>query len=160
MPRIGISGHRGLPGQTQKLVDAALREVLGPHAGPDLVGISCLAGGPDQLFARAVLDLGGVLEVVVPAEHYRDGLEREEQDGYDELIATAGRIERLPFVESTSEAHLAAGQTIVDRCDLLIAVWDGQPSRGLGGTADTVAYARDRRVPVTVVWPQGATREF
>jgi hypothetical protein len=83
----------------------------------------------------------------------------EEQDGYDELIATAGRLERLPFVESTSEAHLAAGQAIVDRCDLPIAVWDGQPSRGLGGTADTVAYARDRRVPVTVVWPQGARRE-
>ena len=159
MARIGISGHRGLPGQTQKLVDAPLREVLVPHAGPDLVGISSLAGGPDQLFARAVLDLEGVLEIVVPAEHYRDSLDREEQDGYDELIATAGHVERLPFVESTSEAHLAAGQTIVDRSDLLIAVWDGQPSRGPGGTADTVAYARDHRVPVTVVWPQGATRE-
>jgi hypothetical protein len=159
MPRVGISGHRGLPSQTQKLVDAALREALVPHAGSELVGVSCLAGGPDQLFARAVLDLGGVLEVVVPAEHYRDGLEPEEQDGYDELIATAARIERLPFVESTPEAHLAAGKTIVGRCDLLFAVWDGQPSRGLGGTADTVAYARDRGVPVTVVWPQGATRE-
>lgn len=159
MPHLGISGHRGLPSQTQKLVDGALRDALVPHAGSDLVGISCLAGGPDQLFARAVLDLGGALEVVVPAEHYRDGLEPEEQDGYDELIATAAHIERLAFVESTSEAHLAAGQTIVDRCDLLFAVWDGQPSRGLGGTADTVAYARDRGVPVTVVWPQGATRE-
>lgn len=159
MPHLGVSGHRGLPSQTQKLVDAALREALVPYVGSELVGVSCLAGGPDQLFARAVLDLGGVLEVVVPAERYRDGLEREEQDGYDELIATAGRIERLPFVESTSEAHLAAGQTIVDRCDLLFAVWDGQPSRGLGGTADIVAYARDRGVPVTVVWPQGATRE-
>jgi hypothetical protein len=141
------------------LVDVALREALVPYAGSELVGVSCLAGGPDQLFARVVLDLGGVLEVVVPAEHYRDGLEPEEQDGYDELIATAARIERLPFVESTSEAHLAAGQKIVDRCDLLFAVWDGHPSQGLGGTADTVAYARDRGVPVTVVWPQGATRE-
>jgi hypothetical protein len=159
MARVGISGHRGLPSQTQKLVDAALRDALVPHAGIELVGVSCLAGGPDQLFARAVLDLGGALEVVVPAEHYRDGLEPEEQDGYDELIATAVRIERLSFVESTPEAHLAAGQTIVDRCDLLFAVWDGQPSRGLGGTADTVAYARDRGVPVTVMWPQGATRE-
>jgi len=89
----------------------------------------------------------------------RKHLEPEEQDGYDELIATAARIERLPFVESTPQAHLAAGQAIVDRCDLLFAVWDGQPSRGLGGTADTVAYARDRGVPVTVVWPPGATRE-
>jgi hypothetical protein len=36
------------------------------------------------------------------------------------------------------------------------AVWDGQPSGGLGGTADVVAaYAREWGVPVEVVWPEG-----
>jgi spore coat protein U-like protein len=29
---------------------------------------------------------------------------------------------------------------------------------GLRGTADVVTYARQRGVPVTVIWPQGATR--
>src|SRR5439155_12740709 len=29
-----------------------------------------------------------------------------------------------------------------DRCDVLIALWDGQPARGRGGTAEVVALAR------------------
>ncbi len=66
MPRIGITGHRGLPQRTQELITAALRKELEPHAGAELVGLSCLAGGPNQLFARTVLDLGETLEVVVP----------------------------------------------------------------------------------------------
>ena len=43
--------------------------------------------------------------------------------------------------------------------DLLIAVWDGLPARGLGGTADVVAYARDHGIPVSVIWPEGARRD-
>jgi hypothetical protein len=47
----------------------------------------------------------------------------------------------------------------VDRSSVLVAVWDGQPARGLGGTADVVAYARQRGVPMEVIWPRGATRD-
>jgi hypothetical protein len=122
--------------------------------------VSSLAGGPDQLFARTVLDLGGTLEVVVPAEHYRDGLDPDEQHGYDELIAKAEHVERLPFVESSEQAHLAAGQAVVDRSKGLVAVWDGKPARGIGGTADVVGYAREKGVPVAVLWPEGATRQL
>jgi hypothetical protein len=159
VPRIGITGHRGLPPHTQELIAAALRKELGPDAGAELVGVSCLAGGPDQLFARTVLDLCGMIEVVVPAEHYRDGLDPDERHGYDELFAKAKHVERLPFVESTEQAHLAAGQAVVDRIDRLVAVWDGKPARGVGGTADIVSYARQKGVPVAVLWPQGAARE-
>jgi hypothetical protein len=28
---------------------------------------------------------------------------------------------------------MTAGRTVADRCDLLLAVWDGQPAAGLGG---------------------------
>ncbi|WP_041624991.1 hypothetical protein [Stackebrandtia nassauensis] len=44
------------------------------------------------------------------------------------------------------------------RRDQLIAVWDGQPARGYGGTADVVDYARDHGIDVTVIWPEGAKR--
>jgi hypothetical protein len=159
VPRIGITGHRGLPPPTQELITTALRKELEPHADRELVGVSSLAGGPDQLFARTVLDLGGTLEVVVPAEQYRDGLDPDEQHGYDELVAEAKHVERLPFVESTEQAHLAAGQMVVDRSECLVAVWDGKPARGIGGTADIVSYARQKGVPVAVLWPEGATRE-
>jgi hypothetical protein len=157
--RIGITGHRGLSQRTQELIAAALRKELELHAGAELIGVSCLAGGPDQLFARTVLALGGTLEVVVPAEHYRDGLDPDERLGYDELLAMAKHVERLPLVESTEQAQLAAGQTVVDHSERLVAVWDGKPARGIGGTADIVSYARQRGEPVTVLWPDGATRK-
>jgi len=159
VPHIGVTGHRGLTQDTQALIAVALRNELEPFAGNGLVGVSCLAGGPDQLFARTVLDLGGTLDVVIPAEQYRDGLDSDEQHGYDELFAKAKHIERLPFVESTEQAHLAAGQAVVDRSERLVAVWDGKPARGIGGTADVVSYARQKGVPVAVVWPDGAARE-
>ncbi|MGH3771308.1 MAG: hypothetical protein ACRDRW_07930 [Pseudonocardiaceae bacterium] len=38
-------------------------------------------------------------------------------------------------------------------------LWDGNPSGGYSGTADVVAAARERGIPVTVVWPDGARRE-
>jgi hypothetical protein len=51
------------------------------------------------------------------------------------------------------------GRAVGDRSNVLVAVWDGQPARGLGGTADVVvAYARERGVLVQVIWPEGATR--
>jgi len=40
-----------------------------------------------------------------------------------------------------------------------VAVWDGKPARGVGGTADIVSYARQKGVPVAVLWPDGAARE-
>ncbi len=43
------------------------------------------------------------------------------------------------------------GLVVVERCDLLLAIWDGHPAHGLGGTADIVAYA-DGHVEVTRLW--------
>ena len=73
MHRIAISGHRGLPGPTARMVGQAIRAALAER-GPDVTGISCLADGADQIFARAVTDLGGTLEAVIPATEYRAGL--------------------------------------------------------------------------------------
>ncbi len=65
---------------------------------------------------------------------------------------------RLPFREDGSAAHMAAGLVMVERSDLVLAVWDGQPARAFAGTADFVEYARHVRVPVAVIWPPGAAR--
>jgi hypothetical protein len=157
--RIAISGHRGLPGPTERLVDTAIRAALAGQA-PDVTGISCLADGADQIFARAVTDLGGQLEVVIPAAEYREGLPENARPEYDRLIAQACAVHRLPFTESTSHAHMAASRLMLDAADELYAVWDGQPARGYGGTADVVSYARERGLPVRVIWPCGARRDL
>lgn len=135
----------------------ALRDTLLQYSD-GMVGVSCLADGADQLFAHIVVDLGHTLEVVVPAKQYRDGLSPAAQPTYDRLIAKAIHVDQLHYVESTEEAHMAGGKAIVDRSDLLLAVWDGKPARGYGGTADVVTYAKSRGVPVLVIWPEGASR--
>lgn len=157
MLRIGISGHRGLPADTERLVDTAIRAEL-VAVESDVFGVSCLADGADQIFARAVIEMGGKLEVVVPAEQYRDGLPWDAQLGYDDLMAHAVAVHRLSFIESTPESHMAASRLLVGVAEELYAVWDGLPARSYGGTADVVGYARERGVPVRVVWPDGARR--
>ena len=157
MYRIAISGHRGLPGPTARLVDQALRAALAERA-PGVTGLSCLADGADQIFARAVTGLGGTLEVVVPAAEYRAGLPADSHPEYDDLFAQAAAVCRLPFTASTPESHMAASRLMVDEADELYAVWDGEPARAFGGTADVVAYAREHGTPVRVIWPHGAQR--
>jgi hypothetical protein len=39
---------------------------------------------------------------------------------------------------------MAPSRFVVDEADRLIAVWDGEPARAFGGTADVVAYAREK----------------
>lgn len=65
----------------------------------------------------------------------------------------------MPFDESGQAAYMAASEELVARSDLMVAVWDGAPAAGHGGTADVVAYARDQGCEVLVVWPEGAERD-
>jgi hypothetical protein len=155
--RIAISGHRDLAGETALLVEKAIRTAL-DEAGPDVTGISCLADGADQIFARAVTDLGGNLEAIIPAGRYRDSLPGNSHSEFDRLLALAANACCLLFAKPTPESFMAAGELMVDRADALYAVWDGRPARGHGGTADVVAYACARGIPVTVIWPAGAQR--
>ena len=157
--RIAITGHRELPAETERLVDQAIRQQLTAYTGRDLVGVTNLADGADQLFAQAVLDAGGQLEVIVPAARYRDGLPESAHAAYDALLSRASSVHRLDRIESTEEAHMEASNAMLDRAERLFAVWDGKPARGYGGTADVVAEARSRGIPVTVIWPKGASRD-
>jgi hypothetical protein len=160
MTRLAITGHRGLSKQTTALVDTALRHEITKRAKDGtLVGLTCLADGADTLFARAVLDNGGKLHVIVPAHEYRDGLPQAHHVTYDALLAEAAEVTWLDHDESDSDAHMDASLRMLADADELLAVWDGQPARGYGGTADVVNAARDQDVSVIVVWPAGATRD-
>ncbi|MFV2019058.1 hypothetical protein [Micromonospora sp. LOL_023] len=75
---------------------------------------------------------------------------------FDALLAQARSVSYACEV-SDDEAYAAVGRRVLDRCDLLFAVWDGSAG-GVGGTAEAVAAARRRGVAVEVIWPPGAAR--
>lgn len=158
MVKIGITGHRGLPAELTKQITAQLETVLTAFDPVEIVGVTCLADGADTLFAQQVLKSGGTLEVIVPAAEYRDGLPMDHHAEYDRVISQAAQVHQLDYVASSSESHMAASMLMLSLISELIAVWDGQPSRAYGGTADVVDEARKQDIPVRIVWPAGATR--
>ncbi|MFF7942220.1 hypothetical protein ACFZC5_21125 [Nocardia gamkensis] len=158
MVRIGVTGHTNFTPATEPLVSAVIGELLAAYAAPDLVGVSCLARGADSMFAKAVLDAGGQLEVVLPSRNYREAQVRPDQAAlFDELVDRAAAVRVMDFDDAGLEAYEAANETMLASCDRLIAVWDGAAGQR-GGTGSVVALARRRDVPVEIVWPEGAAR--
>ncbi|MBB5874020.1 hypothetical protein F4553_007454 [Allocatelliglobosispora scoriae] len=159
MARIGITGHIRLAPETVVLVRAAIREVLMAYTGSDFVGVSCVAGGADSIFAEIVLELGGALEVVLPSADYRERkVKPEHAVQFDSLVSRASRVRTMPYRRAGRAAYEAANEVLLSSCDLMIAVWDGQPSADRGGTGAAVEQARQRGLPVTVLWPEGSVR--
>jgi hypothetical protein len=160
MPRVAVTGHMDLTPATTALVDAALRNLLASYQYVGLTGVTCLAKGADQVFARTVLELGGQLIVVLPSPNYREHkVMPDNRPLFDELLAKATEVHHMPYAEPGREAYEAANGMLLDIADRLVAVWDGQPSDDQGGTGAVVQQAQQLGKQVHVIWPLGAARE-
>lgn len=157
MRLIAITGHVNVNDDIAEWVRQTLTKRLPEVTGSGrlaLRGITCLAKGADQLFARVVLELRGTFEVVLPAEDYEQKMvEDGDGEAFCLLLGQATEVHVMPFVSSSRAAYLAASEAMLNRCDLLLAVWDGEPSQRVGDTADVVRAARARSVPVEILWP-------
>jgi hypothetical protein len=137
---------------------------------PIVTLISSLAEGADRIAARAALEAGFALDVVLPcpapiyAQTFVDDASREE---FASLLARARATLILPLAgdsatpldERLPAAFEAAGLTALAQSDILVAVWDGKPAEGRGGTGQIVEEAARRGAPIIVVDPKdGATR--
>jgi len=128
-------------------------------AGADrLVLKDVLAVGDDQRMALdpVLADLDVRLEVALPmdAEKYAEDFKTEEsKKEFRCFLARARPIDtwQAPEGLEREEAYERAGRYVVDRCDAIIAVWDGEKSRGRGGTAEIVGYAQQQGVPIAWV---------
>jgi len=144
--RVGITGHQRLVDpQSWDWVHQEIRKTLASLT-PPVVGVSSLAIGADTTFAQIVLELGGSLSIVLPFIEYEQTFSStESKQEYQRLLRAAATIEVLSGRETNEESFYAAGKRVVDLSELLIVVWDGKAARGLGGTADIAAYAREHR---------------
>lgn len=154
--KIGFSGHQDLPTVAAVLLKRQLEKIFSESG--EVVGVCALAEGGDHLFARAVLEWNGELEVVVPSQKYETTFDEKSRLEYGILLGKATRTTTLEFNSPSEEAYMAAGKYIVEHCDILVAAWDGKCARGLGGTGDVVKYAEHIGVRVIVVWPEGVER--
>jgi hypothetical protein len=131
---------------------------------PRMRFVSPIADGADQIAAEAALALGWELEVVLPFDRnaYRASLATDDsRRRFDSLMGRASCLLELPGdPDQGLDAYVMTGRATVAHCDVLIAVWDGLPPRGRGGTGEVVQLALTRgtaiiHVPLT---PGGDTR--
>ena len=158
MTALGVTGHQTIPPDAREVLVSAVQDILRDADSP-LQAFTSLAAGADQLVATELLRAGGRLHVIVPSRNYEQTFAAgEDLACFRSLLDAAHAVTRLDYAEPSEEAFLAAGKSVVDNCDVLLAVWDGKPARGLGGTADVVRYARDTGKAVSIVWPDGIDR--
>lgn len=135
------------------MTPAALRracvDVLGSisrhAAGRNLVAISPLAEGADRVFAEAALTCDYQLQALLPFTRtdYETTFEnRADLHTYRHLLARSSQITELAGqLSQTKNAYAAVGAGIVQASDIILAVWDGEPAAGKGGTPDVIMMA-------------------
>ena len=158
---VGVTGHRAIPPAAFRHVRSGIVAALtaaGPARRP-LEVLSSLAVGADQMFAEVALAHGARLTAVLPSADYERTFATDERVLYRRLLERAHRHVVLDHAEVSDEAYYEAGTWIADHSDLILAVWDGRPARGHGGTGEIVDYARRRGTPVSVIWKDGVERD-
>ncbi len=151
--RVGVTGHR-FPAEVERLqaaLERALDRVELAFPGRRLVAVSPLAEGADRLVAQEVLGRGGTLEAVMPlpvADYTTDFETEQSKAEFARLLDQAAEVVVLPATATRNEAYEQAGLYILDSSDVLIAIYDGKPAQGRGGTAEIVERALQRNSPV------------
>ena len=171
---VGVTGHRldAIPAEARGPLEARIAEALalleeqarlrgGRDAGlftdapPAFTLVSPLADGTDQMAAEAALARGWRLQAVLPFDRssylgdFPNAAQREQFEG---LLGKAESVLELPGdPDDRLDAYVMAGRATVAHCDLLIAVWDGLPPRGRGGTGEIVDLAVARGTPIVHV---------
>jgi hypothetical protein len=173
---IGTTGHRDLRAQDVPLLErevsaiiARLRkDYLGGDDESPIILVSALAEGADRVVARAALASGVKLiaPLPLPVDEYRrdfePGLAPNAVAEFDQLLSEASAAPVMSFTAGNSleavradpdkraEQYRAVGLFIVQHCDVLIALWDGnQSDMAAGGTGEVVTFKREG-IPLSV----------
>lgn len=169
---IGITGHRQVRGRSidpvfvRQRLEAEMTKLKQTHPDRALSLLTPLATGADSLAAEAAMacDIPYTAVLPLPFEASRPDYEGDEGgiEKFLTLVAGAERVIELPLIfgdladvahdasghsEARDRQYALAGGYIARRCQTLLAIWDGLPPRGFGGTATIVGWAKDAHVP-------------
>ena len=169
---IGISGHKNaiLHSGSQPLEDLVrqkLRELntaMAEKGSPGLLILTGLAEGADQIIARAAQaeKIPYVATLPMAKEAYLDEFKTEPlRTDFETLLQGAAWVVELPLPsgvdisqirlgagpepQERQAQYVALGALLASTCDVLIALWDGQPFQPgtVGGTGHVVHLMRD-----------------
>lgn len=151
---VGVTGHRlnQLPEKARpRIRDAVARllgviEEVGESAGAGrFTLVSALAEGADRYAAHAALARRWALEAPLPfsvKRYEKDFATRASVNEFRALMKAARLVE--PHGEHDGDddrGYGGVGEIVAAQSQVLIALWNGAPPRGPGGTADVIRLA-------------------
>jgi hypothetical protein len=146
--KVGITGHQNLGASlTVSWLQTRLTELIKQL---DIrYGFTSLAVGADQLFAELLYAHSIPYSVIVPCADYLKTFDKpSDADHYKRLLSESAEACYMPYEHFSEDAFFAAGKEVVMRSEFLIAIWNGQPAKGVGGTGDVVNFAICQHKPV------------
>ena len=160
---LGVTGHRVLA-ELEKInagIDAALEHIQKIFPNRPFTVLSPLAEGADRLVADRILAQPNAQLIAVlpmPRTEYETDFDDESRQEFLSFLKRAQQIVELPPAPTREAAYEACGLYVLNHCDILIAIWDGQPAQGVGGTGAIVAAAREIKKPL--VWIHAGNRKL
>jgi len=83
----------------------------------------------------------------MPLKDYLKEFSASEKIKFMCLFNKREKLIQLHGSEKKDEAYLKMGTFLLDSIDYLIGLWNGKPTRGIGGTAQVSKLARERHLP-------------
>jgi len=152
--KLGVSGHRYLHHipVLEKAIHAVLDQVSERYAGHKLEMYNPLAPGADQLAAGIALQRNIALIVLLPfaQDQYLDEFPQESQEVFLQLVSKAQKVIQIEAAQGENR-YRPLGNYLIDHMDCLVAVWNGLPARGPGGTGEVVEGFRRQGKPLAWV---------
>ena len=159
---LGVTGHRpkGLPwGYNENLQSCKkFKHELCEYLENLIKGgfnhfIFGLALGIDMLFAEIIIKLKEkydniILEGAIPCENQSIKWSQKEKDRYKSIVSNCDII-RYISKNYTSTCMQERNKYIVDKCDMLLAIWNGKPS----GTRNTIHMAQSKGCHIKIINP-------
>lgn len=153
--KVAFTGHRPNklggykePNPMRDWLALRIRQELS-RLSPELV-ISGMALGVDQWAAQVAVELGIPFIAAVPFEGQESMWPEASQQVYWRLLEFAKEVVFVGNRGYSPQKMQQRNEYMVDRCDVLLAVWDGTP----GGTGNCVKYAKRHNKRMVHINPQ------
>jgi hypothetical protein len=154
---IGVTGHRDLREEDRGALATAVRGVFADlrrkYVHTPVILVSALAEGADRLVAELALEAHIPIAAVLPLppQLYEEDFSTSESIAeFRRQLAGAQFSFSVPLAAAESEVarpgnsrdaqYEKAGTYIVQQCQILLALWDGEENEKTGGTAQIVRY--------------------
>ncbi len=161
---IGFTGHRHLPDEAKSRAQILqfLKEKKENTPGT-VYGVSSAAAGGDLLFAESCIQLGLRLRILLPMpkEQFREDFDEPTWQRVENVLSQAMSVEVTGGDQSRDERYYECGIETVQHSGMMLALWDGEPSRGLGGTEQIYKFAQLEGRPILWIHSHtGALQRF